>query len=168
MWTSQNFCFWYWTIFIHCWPTECLEFKLVGHSLRYWFEYVCYSTIKVAFQASLSYLTIYFMTLLLLQLPPMCPYFILSLVFVMSFGALSSMPPPSNSKLRQNWKYFHKFRRRRLAYHLVIRCRRRVRQHPQRLDGTVFPSPCYVTYRSRRRKNPKANACHHRRQVIKS
>ena len=107
------------------------------------------------------------MTLLLLQLPPMCPYFILSLVFVMSFGALSSMPPPSNSKLRQNWKYFHKFRRWRLDYHLVICCRRHVGQHHQWLDGTKFPYLCYIIHRRSRRRNPNHKDLHLYQLVIK-
>ena len=77
------------------------------------------------------------------------------------------MPPPSNSKLRQNWKYVHKFRHRRLACHLVICYRRRVPQRPQWLYGTEFPSPHYDMRRNRISKKPKANTFHHRRRLIK-
>ena len=120
------------------------------------------------FQASLYYLLIYLSTLLLLQLPPMQKSFILYLVFAMSFGDLSlPTPPRSNSKLRQNWKYVHTFRRRRLAYHLVILFRRRIRQRPQRLDGTKFSSPRYATHRRSRRRNHKDKDHHHCRGVIK-
>ena len=47
--------------------------------------YVRSSIITVAFQASLYYLLVYFVTILLLQLPPMWPSFILSLVFAIIF-----------------------------------------------------------------------------------
>ena len=93
----------------------------------------------------------------------MWPSFILYLVFEMIFGALSPSTPHPNSKLHHNWKYVHKSRLRRLDYHLVIHCRRRVCQSPWQLDGTVFPPPCYITHRRRRRRNPKAKACHHHR-----
>ena len=123
----------------------------------------------MAFQASLSYLLIYFITILILQLPPMWQSFVLYIVFEMIFGALSpSTPPPSNSKLRQSWKYVHKFRHWRLAHHLVICCRRRVPQHPQWIYGTEFPSPNYDMHRLRRSKKPKANTFHHHRQIIKT
>ena len=60
-------------ILVHYWPAEGLEFKIVGNSLRYWFDYVRYFIITLAFQASLSYLIIYFTTPLILKLPPMRP-----------------------------------------------------------------------------------------------
>ena len=94
--------------------------------------------------------------------------FILYLVLSMSFGDLSpSTPPPSNIKLRQSWKYVHKFRGRMLDYHLVIHCRWNVCQSPQWIYGTKFNPPCYVMHWHRRRRKPKAKACHHRQGVIK-
>ena len=123
----------------------------------------------MAFQPSLSYLLIYFITILILRLPPLWQSFVLSIVFEMIFGALSPItPPPSNSKLRQNWIYVHKFRHRRLDHHLVIRCRRRVPQRPQWIHGNEFPSPHYDTHQNRRSKKPKDNSFHHCRQLIKT
>ena len=169
MWTSKQLCFWYWTLFVHLWPKEGLEFKLVGHSIWYWFVYFFSSTITVAFQASISYVLIYFIIILLLQLPPMWKPLILYLGYAMIFSDISpSMPPTSNRKLFQNWKYVHNFRRQRLAYHFVVRFRRNVCQCLQRIDGNECPSPCYVMHQHMKRRNPKAKACHHCQQVIKT
>ena len=122
----------------------------------------------MVFQSSISYLLIYFITILPLQFPPMWKSFISYLVFAMSFCALStSTLPSSNSKLRQNWKYVHTLRWRRLDYHLVIYCIQRVHKRPLWLYGTKFTSHCYVTHRRRRGRNPKAKARHHRWWVIK-
>ena len=122
----------------------------------------------MAFKASVSYILIYFIIILILKLPPMCQSFILSLVFDIIFGTLSpSTPPPSISKLHQNCRYVHKFRRRRLNYHLVIWYRWRVNQLTQWLNGIDFTSPWYVTHRSRRSKKPKAKDRHNLWRVIK-
>ena len=64
-----------------------------------------------------------------------------------------------NEKLHQDlpprWKRKRKkkFRRRRLPYHLVMRCRRRRGQRPRRLDGSTFPSPRSSKHRRWRRRN---------------
>ena len=59
-----------------------------------------------------------------------------------------------------------KFRRHRLHYSLVQRCRRRHGQRPCRLNGYYFPLPCCTKYRRRRRRNTTARACHKRRQTV--
>ena len=59
---------------------------------------------------------------------------------------------PFWKKTRPRWKPERKFRRRKLAYNLVVRCRRCVSIRPRRLDGTYFPSPMSTKHRRWRRR----------------
>lgn len=57
-------------------------------------------------------------------------------------------------KCKRNWRNrVKRFHRRKLPYHLVLRCRRRDGQRPPRLDGSRFPSPRCSKHRRWRRRD---------------
>ena len=59
-------------------------------------------------------------------------------------------------RCKRNWRNREKeFRRRKLPYHLVRRCSRRVGQRPPRLDGSRFPSPRCTKHRRWRRREER-------------
>ena len=88
---------------------------------------------------------------------PLCQGILIILLFITSIIILGIPSPfwtktPRVRKTRPRWKRERKFRRRKLAYHLVVRCRRRVGNRPRRLDGSSFPSPMSTKHRRWRRR----------------
>ena len=84
---------------------------------------------------------------------PMCQGIFIILILILSIITIVSPSPLSFwKKTRPRWKHERKFRRRNLAYHLVVRCRCRVGNRPIRLDGTYFPSPMWTKHRRWRRR----------------
>lgn len=69
-------------------------------------------------------------------------------------------------KKRPTWKYLRKFRRRRLHYHLVHRCRRRSGNRPPRMNGERFDSPLDTKHRRWRRRKAKSKARIWKRRVV--
>ena len=93
-----------------------------------------------------------FMNIVLLA-QPMCQGIFIILILILSIIIIVSPPPfPFWNKTWPRWKRERKFRRRKLAYNLVVLCRRRVGNCPRRLDGTYFPSPISTKYRPWRRR----------------
>ena len=66
---------------------------------------------------------------------------------------------------RPPWKRVKNFRRHRLHYSLFKRCLRRSGQILCRLNGSLFPSPCFIKRHRWRRRNTKARARHKRRRT---
>ena len=104
---------------------------------------------------------------------PMCQGIFIILIFILSIIIIGSPSPltfwkktPWVLKTRARWKRERKFRRRKLAYHLVVRCRRRVGNFPRRLDGTYFPSPMSTKHRRWRRRRLHSRYHLWRRRVV--
>ena len=126
------------------------------------------STIKSCLQAvGLLFCIVMFATLCL-TVPSEYQGLVILSVFGGSTYNFRDPPPPK--KLQPNrpprLKRELKFRRRRLPYHLVMRCRRRRGQRPRRLDGSTFPSPRSSKYRRWRRRNLRSRRRMWRRRVI--
>ena len=104
---------------------------------------------------------------------PMCQVIFIILKFILSIIIIRSPSPlpfwkkkPRVIKTRPRWKRERKFRRRKLAYHLVVRCRCHVGNRPRRLDGTYFPYPMSTKHRRWRRRR-LCNRCRlWRRRVV--
>ena len=69
-------------------------------------------------------------------------------------------------RARPTWKRWKKFRRRRIAYHLVMLCHRHQGNRPRRMDGTRFPSPISTRHRRWRRRNLRSRHQLWKRRVL--
>jgi hypothetical protein len=93
------------------------------------------------------------------------------ILLVVFWGAVhkictSAFVPRRHRKARPRWKRERKYRRRRLAYWLVRRCRRRRGNRPPKLDGSTFVSPATAKHRRWRRRKARAKARLWRRRVV--
>ena len=102
-------------------------------------------------------------------------FYYLSLSIGMVFVAMM-LPIPRIFKRRQEktkrqrrprarYKYASRFKRRHLACHLVLRCRRRTHQRPKCLNGKYFKSPQYSRHRRFMRLKARAKQRHKRRML---
>ena len=84
---------------------------------------------------------------------PICQGIFIILIFILSIIIIGSPSPLLFwKKTRPRWKLERKFQRRKLAYHMVVCCRRCVGNCPHSLDGTYFPSPMSTKHRRWRRR----------------
>ena len=98
---------------------------------------------------------------------PMCQGIFIILVLILSIIIIASPSPlPFWKKTQPRWKCERNFWIRKLASHLVVRCRRRVGNSPRRLDGTYFPSPMSTKHRRWRRRRLRNRYRLWRRRVV--
>ena len=87
--------------------------------------------------------------------PQTCQSLVILFCLILSTYVLGDTQP--RTKLHQDlpprWKRKKKFRRRRLPYHLVMRCRRRQANRPSHLDGRIVQPPCSTKLWRWRRRN---------------
>ena len=137
----------------------------MGHSLLPdWRSYARF-LLPVIYQLTYSTMLMAFMTSLCLLASPLAQSLIILFTFMLSIFVVVSPPWPKSlwlwgvprrHRFRLPWKRVKKFRRRKLPYWLVRRCRRRVGQRPPRLDGSYFPSSRRRKYRRRERREARA------------
>ena len=120
--------------------------------------------LPVLIKLSVSLSLIGFLSRLYIYLPAILQGTIIFLTFL--WGVII-LPTYFKHRLRSfllPWRCENFFRRHRLHYSLVKRCLCRSGQCPYRLNGSFFPSPCFLKHRLWRRRNYKARARHKRRR----
>ena len=143
-----------------------MKFELIGHSLFNWFTYAL-TIIPVLSHITAIYSLLTLLTYLILLLPPTWQGTSILLTFLLGVSYLQpEFCKPRQRSYRPPWKRATNFRQRRLHTSLVIRCQRRIRQHPCRLNGSFFPSPLCSKHRRWRRRKSKERARHKWRRTV--
>ena len=126
-----------------------------------WFTYAL-TFLPVIIKLSASSSLIGFISKLQIYLPAIFQETIIFLTFLWSVIILPTYCKHCLRSFHPPWKCVKNFRRRRLRYSLVKRCLLRSGQIPCRLNGSFFPSPCFIKHHHWRRRNAKARARHKR------
>ena len=124
----------------------------MGHSLLKWSSYD-YLHLQPVLSDQTTYITIIFL-IFLTSNSDLIPYLWLSWLLMGAFGSyiyFISNPSPiilkHRHRPRPNWKRSKRWRRHKLNYWIVRRCRRRPRHRPPCLDGSFFPLPHSTKHR---------------------
>ena len=112
--------------------------------------------IKLSTSSSL----IVFISILYIYLPETLQETMIFLTLLWSVIIIPTYYKHRLQSFRPPWKCVKCFRRRFLHYSLVKLCLRRSGQIPCRLNGSFFPSPCFIKHHRWRRRKTKARARH--------
>ena len=144
----------------------------MGHSISDWFNYACSIIIPIVRQAFLDsccfpfeLLLIYVSTVRLHLLSPKLQPFVMLIIFATSVTTLTpQLEPPPKQRVRLTrpcCQFILKCCCRKLAYHLVLRCRWFREERPRKLPGTNTPLPHSSKHCRWRRRNTKEKIHHY-------
>ena len=130
----------------------------------FWFAYAL-TLLPVLVKLFVSSILIGFLSRLYIYLPAILQGTMILMTFLWSVIILPTYCKHRLRSFRPPWKRVKKFWRRHLHYSLVKRCLLCSGQHPCRLNGSLFPLPCFIKHRRWRKRNAKARARHNRRRT---